>query len=498
MQASNCAISPHRLHDVGADLETCDGSEDMRRTAKAEIWRLTRFLAYAAAMLVFAAPQLCAQESSSYITPFPQGDSYVVEVVGDSLADGLLYGVRENLGRDGQLQIAGSIQNLSRITFNTFEQKLADLKAGLLTNKAHIAIVMLGAQDQNRIAAPNGRRHSIGTPEWRNEYARRVDQMIKTLKGVGIALYWVGLPNMRSRSDDSAAQIINDIVRERAYLNGIKFINIYSSFADEQGGYSAFGPDLAGNEKRMRWRDGIHFTGEGYAKVAHYVARELRRDLAQATSERTIPLAGSETEQAAIRAAAKPSPENGDDALTGWQADVDQTKQKVAERHEPGNFFMNATGGEQSEDNGRINLKAVSSNGREQIVSLEILRPAIPASVVALVTRKQSRTRAAQIGDTLVDETLNGASIMSTITPASETVISGARRKLSLAQTPFFRVLVKGERLAPRPGRADDFAWPRPELPPPPIIEPAAVEIYDDGAEGGIPLPWPSPFRPRA
>ena len=452
----------------------------------------------AAAVLTLQASPLQAQDTGSYVTPFPQGDSYILEVIGNSLAEGLLYGLREELGRDSQVQVGSAIEPLSRITFNTFDQKLSELKADLLTKKAHIGVIMLGAQDEARIAGSDGRRYAIGTAEWRNEYARRVDDLMKTLKGVGIALYWVGLPNMRDRNDNSTAQVINDIIRERAYLNGIKFINIYSSFADEQGGYSAFGPDIAGNEKRMRWRDGVHFTGAGYAKVAHYVAREFRRDVAQAKSERTIPLAGSETEQAAVRAAVAPNPENDEKALNGWQADVEQAKQKLAERQEPGNFFMNATGGEQSQENGRINLKGVGANGREQIVSLEILRPAIPASVVALVTRKQSRARNAQIGDTLVDETTNGISIMSTITPASDSVVSGSRRKLSLAQTPFFRVLVKGERLEPRSGRADDFAWPRPDLPAPPVVVPAALDNYEGDADGGIPLPFPSPFRPRA
>jgi len=30
-------------------------------------------------------------------------------------------------------------------------------------------------------------------------------------------------------------------------------------------------------------------------------------------------------------------------------------------------------------------------------------------------------------------------------------------------QAPFFRVLVKGERVPPKPGRIDDFSWPKPE-----------------------------------
>jgi hypothetical protein len=29
------------------------------------------------------------------------------------------------------------------------------------------------------------------------------------------------------------------------------------------------------------------------------------------------------------------------------------------------------------------------------------------------------------------------------------------------SQTPYYQVLVKGERAVPKPGRADDFSWPR-------------------------------------
>ena len=457
----------------------------------------------AAFALVLAAVPLRAQDTtfdSSYITPFPQGDTYQVRVVGDSLAEGLVHGLIPALQTEGRIKVASRVNVFSRITFNTFRQKLAQLKRDLATSQTHIAIVMLGVQDYRRITSTNGRRYAMGTPQWRAEYARRVDRMMKMLKAAGMAVYWVGLPNMRAKTSDAGAQIINEIVRERAYLNTVKFIDIYSSFANETGGYSAFGPDLAGNVKRLRWRDGVHFTGLGYSKLSHYVARPVRRDLAQAKSERSIPLAGTETEQKTVSMlAGRPDEPKDEKALQGWKADVDAAKQKVKSRQEPASFFMNATGGEQKEANGRVNLKAVGANGREQIVSLEILRPAIPASVMAIVTRKQSRGRASQLGDTLLDETINGINIMSTVTSVSDSVVSGQRRKLSLAQTPFFRVLVKGERLQSRPGRADDFSWPRPDLPQFARPKPVANEpAYDPEDNGGMPLPTASPFRPRA
>ena len=47
-------------------------------------------------------------------------------------------------------------------------------------------------------------------------------------------------------------------------------------------------------------KDGIRFTRAGYLKFAHYVEREIRRDLIAARSERNVPLAGDKEEQREI------------------------------------------------------------------------------------------------------------------------------------------------------------------------------------------------------
>ena len=91
----------------------------------------------------------------------------------------------------------------------------------------------------------------------------------------------------------------------------------------------------------------------------------------------------------------------------------------------------------------------------------EILRPAIPASVIALVTRRESPDRPSQLGETVTDTLPGGLVVMSSITPGLGAGSVAQRRRLAPTQTPFFKVLVKGERLTPRPGRADDFSWPR-------------------------------------
>jgi len=458
--------------------------------SKCLIWALAVFagLMVSGPMTVYAQP---SAGSASYITPFPEGDTYQVRVIGDSLAEGLLGAMNDSMGGEARLRINRRLWTLNRITINRFDNELTSLLSDLQRDKIHIAVIMLGVYERRNIRAPDGVTHRFGTREWRTEYARRVDKLMKELKAKGIAVYWLGAPSMRSPAADAETRIINDVIRERAYLNGLKYIDTVAGFSDGEEGYSAYGPDLSGKISLLRWRDGIHFTYRGYEKLAHFLERELKRDLAAAKSERSIPLAGSEEEQQRLRALAQ---ENVQPGFTGWGATIDKSKAKATADSSDGSFFLRSAGGEQKEDNTRIDLKTIGPGGRENVVPLEIVRPAIPASVVALVSRKQSPDRPTPMGAVLVDQIAGGLNIMSSVTSPDETAVDGQLRKVSPVQTPFFRVLVKGERLEPRPGRADDFSWPRPE--PEPLQQSRGIDL-GDGSSDPMPLPGASPLRPR-
>lgn len=423
------------------------------------------------ALLALAAP-VCAQDNrlgGSFITPYPENDVYQVQVVGDWLAEGLLGGLGEALSANPVgAQLARRRYDLSGVMRKRFEAELADLEKELTDSHAHIVIVMLGVQDRYTLS---NRNLSTGNEKWGEEFGARVDQLIKSLKKDGRAVYWVGLPNMRRWTDNERAQIMNKIIRERAYLNGARYIDAYASFVDESGGYSDYGPDITGKVRRLRYTDGVHFTTAGYRKLAHFVERELRRDIATARSERAIPLAGDAAEQAKV---------NPDRARLKSEADRAKADKKSKTK---GLVAAPSAGGarEQKAETGKVDVKVVGSGGKEEIVTMEIVRPAIPAAVVELVTRKRSRDRAAQMGDILVDQIPGGLTVMSSIVPPRGA--DGGRRRLSPTQTPYFRVFERGERLTPKPGRADDFAWPRPQ---------ATAQVQPE-IQSPIPVPVPSP-----
>lgn len=455
------------------------------------------FAVLASAIAAMGTPAFAQDEAlgGSFITPFPPNDTYQLAVVGDSLADGMQGGLNDALRGDVRVQIARKVEQVSGLMRSDFEEEMRGLEEALQRDPPHIVVIMVGAYDRVSLkGAGNSRRIAIGSPEWKQEYARRVDRVMKTLKRRNIAVYWVGLPIFRRWDANEDVQAMNEVVRERVYLNGQKYIDAYAGFVDEDGSYSAHGPDLSGKMRLLRDGDGIHFTDMGNRKLAHFVERELKRDLAQARNERNIPLAGNEAEQARI------NPEKLRLAAAAAGAKSASQPQGGARSTGKGNASSTAavdTTGEQSADNGRISFKAAGANGREETVTVDIIRPAIPASVLSLVTRRASSEKASNIGEAIVDQIPGGLTVMSSITPAG-----ASRRKLSPTQSPFFRVLVKGERVAPKPGRADDMPWPRPV---PPVASAAnAIEqgsspadVSREGTPDPAALPPDAPQRRR-
>ena len=243
-------------------------------------------------------PSAAQEEPSgtSYITPFPEGDVYKLQAYGDGFAEGLLNGLVEAFAGDGRVQVSRKHRPLFGLTRPEFDDEMkAEEAPG--RESFHIGVVMIGLGDRNHIRTSPRDRALLGSDEWRNEYGRRVDRFIKTLKQQGVAVYWVGQPVMRRPDVNEPAQAMNDIAREKAYLNGAKFIDIQAHFADDGGNYAPYGPDITGKQRLLREVDGVLFTYFGYRKLAHFVEQEIKRDLLQAKNERAIPLAGSEAEQ---------------------------------------------------------------------------------------------------------------------------------------------------------------------------------------------------------
>ncbi|ODA67481.1 hypothetical protein A7A08_01513 [Methyloligella halotolerans] len=385
----------------------------------------------------------------SYVDPFPKGDRYRILVVGDSLADGLWSGLYRSFEDETNLEVVRKSKvstGLVRTDRYNWNEALPELLEG--ERKYQIAVVMFGANDAQNIRQ-DGEWYQPGSEGWRKVYSERVEQFLRTLREKNIATYWVGLPVMRTAQDNKDAEVMNDIFREKAFIYGTKFIETWAGFTDEAGRYSAYGPDMTGQQRRLRANDGVHFTMRGYLKLAHFVEKEIRRDLKLAKAERNIPLAGSEQEQARVmgRKISKgsgDSPENyGGHAISG-----------EAIRPGASGEVENPMSGDQAVDDPEGPRMEESMVG-----GVALLRPAMSDSVL------ESEALGGQggggsAGQTVAAQLDNGLTALSSISAVSDLSMVSSKPRLPLAERPYYRVLVKGEQLKPKEGRADDFRWP--------------------------------------
>lgn len=455
-------------------------------------WRIGALCAIATgwligpAMPVTTAAAQSADTTASFVTPFPEKDKYKIFVFGDSIGDGVAGGIAEAFKDDAGTEVVKKTRaGTGFVRPETFDwvQAAREITA---KDKVHIAVMVIGVSDRQPIRTDK-KRLLVGSDEWKGEYGRRVDQFLRALRKSNTAVYWVGLPVMKVTNASEDMQMINGIIREKVYLNGGKFIDTWNGFTDENGQYNQYGPDLAGKVRLLRDSDGMHFTKEGYRKLTHYVEREVRRDIAVAKTERSVPLAGGEAEQRRVNPDKQAAAVAAALQAQGATASAVQAPGKPGQSGAPGARPVAATRDtaasaatadaelaalEQKADTSKVTVTWPSEqSGKTETVTIEIVRPSIPAQVIAHVQRRASAqsgpTRAAVFGESLTSEiatkTPQGGrlTLMSSITTASEGA-GVARRAQAPTQTPQYKLLVKGEQIPFKPGRADDFRWPKP------------------------------------
>jgi hypothetical protein len=402
-----------------------------------------------ACLLAWLAPAVAQQGTTpvqrSYINPFPNGDRYRVVVLGDSLGDGLWSGLYRAFEDDATLEFiqrAKPSTGFARTDAYDWNAELADL---LKKETYQIAVVMFGGNDAQAIRSGKDWL-KVGSEGWDQIYGQRVEAFIKKLRAANIAVYWVGLPIMRSPGQSSDAEAMNEVFREKAFINGAKFIDTWNGFSDEAGRYSAYGPDMTGQVKRLRADDGVHFTMRGYLKLAHFVEKELRRDLNLAKIERNIPLAGNEDEQAKVM---------GRDVVPG-RSEPAQPVMPTLDRDDAATETSDAPAAPEQAQGEQAPQLQESSVG-----DVSVVRPAIDQTLQAAQgLTPQGPAAATPEAEMITSELSNGLTAVATISSVTDPSLASSRPRLPLSQRPYYKVLIKGEQLKPKAGRADDFAWP--------------------------------------
>lgn len=215
-----------------------------------------------------------------------------IAVIGDSLGEALVGGLREAF--DGTREIA--IVNRSSPTTNFTRASAQDwifltrdyTRESLPTPQPiTLGVVFIGIDEQRDLLDTNATLAPPGSPRWLALMAERVEALIRTFADRRIPLVWIGLPPMKSEEQMAIATALNALYRDEVLKAGGTFVDIWAGFSNDEKGFVSTGPDVKGQEARLRTPDGVGLTPSGARKVAHFAELEIRR-LLQARGVATV------------------------------------------------------------------------------------------------------------------------------------------------------------------------------------------------------------------
>ena len=200
-----------------------------------------------------------------------------VLVIGDSIMNLLARSIERAAAGDKALSVA---------TFTSLGSGLARLdlfdwpgriEALIREHRPDTLVLMMGANDRQPMQV-DGRILQPDTPEWDEEYARRVARIFELAEAGGVRhVVWLELPDMREPAVQAHAERVNAIVRaEAARRAGAEFFETRPILSRKPGVYSAYIVQANGMPLEVRSRDGIHLNRSGADLLAEQLLSRLK------------------------------------------------------------------------------------------------------------------------------------------------------------------------------------------------------------------------------
>ena len=193
------------------------------------------------------------------------------------MADGLYAGLFRDLRDVPKVTVTKFSEVSTGLSRYDYVDIQAKTRRQLDEQPVDAAVLLFGTNDAQGISL-DGQIHAFGSDGWKAAYAKRVTDLVALLRSRDVAVYWVGLPRMKSGRFDGRMSLINGVVEARMRALGVPYLETTGLTSNEEGGYEAYLPNKAGRRTLMRANDGIHMSMAGYLRISAPVAERLKRD----------------------------------------------------------------------------------------------------------------------------------------------------------------------------------------------------------------------------
>lgn len=205
-------------------------------------------------------------------------------IAGDSLVITPGWSVVRATGASPVLESVGGVDGrvatgLTRPdVFNWFDE----IRARVKELRPKVVVLAFGGNDDKAYMTGLPEGVSIGDfgdAAWRKEYGRRVGGVMDIVGRAGGHVIWIGLPQTSSPEQTQRFDVVNSVVaREARKREGrATFLDTYTTFASETGGYTQYLQTNVGNDVKVRADDGVHFERAGGDLLAREVLKVLNR-----------------------------------------------------------------------------------------------------------------------------------------------------------------------------------------------------------------------------
>jgi lysophospholipase L1-like esterase len=201
-----------------------------------------------------------------------------VLLVGDSLMQGVAPSLERKLKKEFSLQVINKGKQNTGLTYLKYYNWPERVKGLISEIHPSVIIVMLGANDPWDMLV-NGKFVKFGGPQWQEEYARRVRDIMQASKDQGIDLYWIGMPAMRREQLDEGSNICDEIYQSETEKAGVSFVPTRDALSGSDGGYTQYIRTSKGRRVLLRADDGVHFSVKGADIIADLVIAKMHNQL---------------------------------------------------------------------------------------------------------------------------------------------------------------------------------------------------------------------------
>lgn len=204
-----------------------------------------------------------------------------VLILGDSDAGGFGPYLDELLSENGVTETDLFYKVSSGLSRPDFFDWPAEIRSRVPTSDPDIVVVTFGGNDAQDLAI-DGRAYPVDTDEWREEYGRRVAEVVDLLTADGRTLIWVGIPNAKSPEFTKRLEILRDVTLAELenHPDNVVYIDTWDRFDGLSGGYADFVVDPRdGRGKSVRADDGFHLNITGAEIIALDIAQAVEDEL---------------------------------------------------------------------------------------------------------------------------------------------------------------------------------------------------------------------------